>query len=496
MNMSYRDYLHIQTIAVLLITVLWIGPAKSNAQDSQNQELLEKTESKSSNTFYGVPQEFTDDLKERTFTYFWEVVDSTTWQTDDRYPTKNFTSVASTGFALPVYVIGIENEYITREEGTDRVLNVLEWLWNAPTGDAPEGVTGYRGLYYHFLNYETGTRFKDVELSTIDTALLMAGVLTAQSYFDEEDPEEQRIRALADSLYRRVEWDWAMNGNSTMSMGWRPERGFIEAQWTGYNEAMILLILALGSPDHAIPDDSWDVWTSTYDWEDFYGYEHVNFGPLFGHQYSQMFVDFRGIQDEYMREKGIDYFENSRRATLSNRAYCMDNPDGFEGYGENIWGLTASDGPANETRTIGTKSVRFRTYHARGAAKGYIEDDGTIVPTAAGGSIPFAPEKTLQALYTMKQKYGDQLYSEYGFRDAFNLTYQEGGWFNDDYIGIDQGPIIIQLENLQSELIWNLLKENQYIQKGLEKAGFTGGWLDEKGELIKEESYEEVYEPM
>ncbi len=145
--------------------------------------------------------------------------------------------------------------------------------------------------------------------------------------------------------------------------------------------------------------------------------------------------------------------------------------------------MTASDGTANETREIGSQSIRFRTYHARGAAEGYIEDDGTIVPTAAGGSIPFAPEKTLKALYTMKQKYGDQLYSEYGFRDAFNLTYKEGGWFNPDYIGIDQGPIIIQLENLQTELIWNVLKENKYIKKGLEKAGFTGGWLEETDEF-------------
>lgn len=441
----------------------------------------------SAKTFYGVPVQFVEDLKERTFTYFWEVVDSTTWQSDDRYPTKNFTSIAATGFALPVYIIGIENDYITRNEGTRRVLNVLEWLWNAPMGGDEAGVSGYRGFYYHFHNYTTGTRFKDVELSTIDTALLMAGVLTAQSYFDGQNPDEIKIRQLADSLYRRVEWDWAMNENETMSMGWRPERGFIEAQWRGYNEAMVLLILALGSPDYTIPEDSWDVWTSTYNWEDFYGYQHVNFGPLFGHQYSQMFVDFREIQDDYMRERGIDYFENSRRATLSNRAYCIDNPGNFAGYGENIWGLTASDGPANETREIGSRSVRFRTYHARGAAAGYIQDDGTIVPTAAGGSIPFSPEETLKALYTMKEKFGDQLYAEYGFKDAFNLTYQEEGWFNPDYIGIDQGPILIQLENLQTELIWRILRENKYIKKGLKKAGFAGGWLDEKKKFKNED---------
>jgi hypothetical protein len=429
--------------------------------------------------YHGVPAQFVEELKERTFTYFWDVVDTTTWQTDDRYPTKNFTSIAATGFALPAYIIGIQNDFITREEGSERVLNVLEWMWESPQGEAAEGVAGYRGFYYHFLNYETGTRFRQVELSTIDTALLMAGVLTAQSYFDGSNQTEEKIRVLSDELYKRVEWNWAMDGKQTMSMGWYPETGFIESQWEGYDESMILMILALGSPEHAIHEDSWEVWTSTNNWADFYGYEHVNFGPLFGHQYSHMFIDFKGIQDDYIKERGIDYFENSRRATLSNRAYCIDNPRNFKGYGDNIWGLTASDGPANETKKIGNQTIQFSTYFARGAADGYIVDDGTIVPTAAGGSIPFAPEETLSALYTMKEKFGDQLYTEYGFLDSFNLTYKEGGWFNPDYIGIDQGPILIQLENLESGLIWDILKKNEYIRDGLKKAGFTGGWLEE-----------------
>lgn len=428
--------------------------------------------------FYGVPLEFKNELKLRTFNYFWDIVDEPTWQVDDRYPGRNFTSIAATGFAIPSHIIGIHNGYISREDGAERVLNTLEWLWNAPQGPEPSGTTGYKGLFYHFLNYDTGTRFQQVELSTIDTGLLMAGILTAQSYFDAPDQVEERIRALADSLYLRVDWNWAMNGKETMSMGWHPEKGFIEAQWTGYNEAMILLILAMGSPTHPIPDRSWKVWTETYTWSDFYGYEHVNFGPLFGHQYSQMFIDFRGISDEYMTGKGFDYFENSRRATLSNRAYCIANPKGFKGYDEHIWGLTASDGPANITKTIDGKSIPFRTYTARGAASDYLNDDGTIVPTAAGGSIPFAPEETLGALYAMKTRFGDKLYTEYGFLDAFNLTFEEGGWFNQDYIGIDQGPIIIQLENLESELIWDIMKKNKYVIQGLKKAGFKGGWLE------------------
>lgn len=430
-------------------------------------------------TNHGVPVSFIDDLKLRTFTYFWEVYDTLTWQTDDRYPTRSFTSIAATGFALPSYITGIHNGYISREQGAERVYKVLDWLWESPQGSEPSSVSGYRGFYYHFLNYGTGTRYKRVELSTIDTALLMAGILTAQSYFDGDSDQEKHIRDLADKLYRRVEWNWAMDNNPTMSMGWYPESGFIETQWRGYDESMILLILALGSPDHPVPDEAWSTWTSTNEWADFYGFEHVNFGPLFGHQYSHMFIDFRQIQDDYLRSRGVDYFENSRRGTLANRAYCIDNPNGFKGYSENIWGLSACDGPAYEKRIINGETVQFRTYSARGAASDYIEDDGTITPTAAGGSIPFAPEETLAALYEMKNLFGDDIYSSYGFLDSFNLTYDEEGWFNTDHIAINQGPILIQLENHQTGLIWDILKTNPYIRKGLLKAGFTGGWLDE-----------------
>lgn len=431
---------------------------------------------------------FLEDLKKRTFNFFWELADSSTWQIPDRHPTVRFSSIAATGFGLPTYLIGIENDYITREQGAERVLNTFNWLWNSKQGPDSAGVTGYRGFYYHFLNYGSGTRYRNVELSTIDTGLLMAGILTCQSYFDMDNATETRIRQLADSLYLRAEWDWAMENRKTMSMGWRPERGFIEARWTGYNEAMILIIMAMGSPTHPISDDSWEAWCNTYKWRDFKGYKHLNFTPLFGHQYSHMFIDFRGIYDPYMQERGIDYFENSRRATLSNRSYCMDNPRRFEGYGENIWGLTACDGPARDTRVIHGDSIDFWTYRARGASAIRIVDDGTIAPTAAGGSIPFAPGECISALMTMKEKFGDRLYQEYGFKDAFNLTYtfgegMENGWFDIDYIGIDQGPIIIQLENYQTELIWNTIKKNKYIINGLKKAGFTGGWLDQNNKI-------------
>jgi hypothetical protein len=452
-------------LLILFISVLVLVSASCQDKKTKTSSATDK-------------EEFIEDLKSRTFNYFWEVVDTVNFQTDDRHPSKVFTSIAATGFALPSYIIGIENNYISREEGAERVRKALMWLWNSKQGPEESGTTGYKGIYYHFLNYGSGTRYKNVELSTIDSGLLFAGILVCQSYFDADNEIESEIRQLADSLYLRADWNWAMNGNPTMSMGWKPESGFIESSWDGYNEAMILLIMAMGSPTHPIPDDSWENWVSTYDWKNYYGYEHVNFGPLFGHQYSHMFIDFRGIQDAYMKDKGIDYFENSRRATLANRAYCIDNPKKFEGYNENIWGLTACDGPANEVRIWKEKEIQFKTYHARGAASGYEEDDGTITPTAAGGSIPFTPEESLNALYTMKKTFGDKLYQEYGFKDAFNLSYTKEGWFNEDYIGIDQGPILIMLENHQTGLIWDLMKKNPYIIKGLQKAGFTGGWLE------------------
>lgn len=426
---------------------------------------------------------FLNDLKKRTFLYFWELADKPTGQIPDRFPSHNFTSIAATGFGLAGYLVGIENHYITREDGAERVLRALNWLWQSRQGPENSGITGFKGFYYHFLNYGDGTRYRDVELSTIDTGLLMSGILACQSYFDQDNESEKQIREMADSLFLRVEWDWAMNGQECMSMGWFPDRGFLDAQWTGYNEAMILILMALGSPTHPIHDSAWNSWCKKYQWAEFYGQEHVNFAPLFGHQYSHMFVDFRGIQDKYMKEKGIDYFENSKRATISNRAYCIDNPRGFKGYSEDIWGLTACDGPGGGKQTFGLNTVEFWDYRARGASIIEIVDDGTIAPTAAGGSVPFAPEICIDALIAMKNKFGDKLYQEYGFKDAFNLSVQlsdksDPGWFDKDYIGIDQGPILIQMENYQTGLIWETMKKNKYILNGLRKAGFTGGWLE------------------
>lgn len=423
---------------------------------------------------------FLDSLSKHTFNFFWETADSNTAQVPDRWPTPSFSSIAATGFGITSYLIGAERGYITREQAAERVLKTISFLHQRPKGDSTSGVVGYKGFFYHFIDMKTGHRYRNVELSTIDTGLLMAGILSAQSYFDGEHETEKQIRAIADSLYLAIEWDWAMNNGQTMTMGWHPEKGFIESRWKGYNEAMILYVLALGSPTHTIPAESWTAWTSTYQWANYYGQEHVNFGPLFGHQYSQMYIDFRGIYDPYMKDKGIDYFENSKRATYANRAYCMANPGHYTGYSSNVWGLTACDGPGNSTKA--NPNVSFMGYHARGAAQYYNDDDGTITPTAAGGSMAFAPEICIPALQAMYEQYGDKIYTRYGFVDAFNLSIKNTdgstGWIDTDHLGIDQGPILIQAENYRSELVWNLMKKNPYIINGLKKAGFSGGWLD------------------
>lgn len=437
-----------------------------------------------------------DELEKRTFNFFWETVDANA-QTPDRWPTVAFSSIAATGFGLSANLVGVERGYVTREQAAERTLQTLSFLKNLPQGDAATGMGGHRGFFYHFLDHQKGQRFKDVELSTIDTGLLMAGVLSAQTYFDGENTTETAIREVAQLLFERVEWDWMLNSNYRLSMGWKPESGFLSAEWAGYNEAMILYFLALGSPTHKLPARSWDAWTDTYYFDEFMGREHLNFGPLFGHQYSHVWIDFRGITDEYMAKKGFDYFENSRRATLSNRDFCKDPRSAkgrFPYYSENIWGLTACDGPMDYFHKASSRAKpcdtyrMFHGYNARGAASDYIggywdTDDGTIAPTAAGGSIPFAPKECLAALETMWTTYGDSLVGRYGFKDAFNLKFTAcgqlpGGWFGMDYLGIDQGPILLMLENYRSGFLWKLMKRNENIVRGMKRAGFRGGWLD------------------
>lgn len=436
------------------------------------------------------------DLEQRTFRFFWETANPANGLSPDRWPgSAPMASVASVGFALTAYVIGLAQGLVTRGQVIERVLNTLRFFRHAPQGPEASGSTGHRGFFYHFLHMETGARFNaNVELSTIDTALLLAGMLHVQSHFNGAAAEEAEIRRLVDEIYQRVDWRWAQVRPGFICMGWSPENGFDRfIDYTGYDEAMVLMLLAMASPTHPADASTWQAFTRTYHrtWGTYLGYEHLGGGPLFWHQYSHVWVDFRGLQDDYMRSRGLDYFENSRRATLSQRAYAQRNPEGWKDYGENMWGLTACDGPGElRVPDHAGRMRQFYDYRARGVGLNYHADDGTIAPTAGLASLPFAPEVVLPLLRELRGRYGDTVYGRYGFLDAFNPSFTATGqrlsngrvvpgfgWVDTDYLGIDQGPILAMIANHRNGLVWQTMKNNPHLRRGLERAGFRGGWL-------------------
>jgi hypothetical protein len=387
---------------------------------------------------------------------------------------------------LTAYPVGVERGYVTREQARERVLKTLRFFRNAPQGSEATGMAGHNGFFYRYLDMKTGQRVGDIELSTVDTALLLGGILFAKGYFDR--PDEVEIRELADRIYAKVDWTWSQTRPPTIALGWSPEEGHLPYDWVAYSEGMLVYILALGSPTHAVQPDAWAGWAAGLPkhWGVEEGRELVRFPPLFGHQYSHLWVDFRGIRDDFMRGKGIDYFENSRRAVLAQRDYAIRNPMQWTGYGERLWGLTACDGPADVKLNVAGKAREFRTYAARGPGQ---FDDGTIAPTAVGGSVPFAPQQCIDTMMAMKADHGDLLYRQYGYIDALNLSvpsdvdFKHGaftpgrGWYDGDYLGIDQGPILAMIENHRSGLVWDVMRRDPHIRRGLTRAGFTGGWL-------------------
>jgi hypothetical protein len=387
-------------------------------------------------------------------------------------------SIAATGLALTSYPIAVERAFIPRDEAVDRVLATLRFLWQSPQGPEP-AATGHKGFYYHFLDMNTGARARGSELSTVDSALLLAGVLVAAQYFDRAIPGETEIRDLATRLYERADWQWVQNGGATVTHGWTPERGFLPYRWEGYDEALILYVLGLGSPTHPLGPESYEAWCSTYEWKTAYDIEYLYAGPLFTHQLSHVWLDFRGIQDAYMRARGIDYFENTRRATLVQQQYAIHNPNGFAGYGEFCWGITASDGPGDATVRINGVERRFYDYLERGVP--YGPDDGTLAPWGVVASLPFAPDIVLK---TMEYIAGLRLHEDhpYGLRATFNVTFPAkrgdgDGWVSPWHFGINVGPIVTMVENHRSGLIWRLMRECPFVAAGLRRAGFTNGWL-------------------
>ena len=418
-------------------------------------------------------------LQERTFGYFTRERNAATGLVNDSTRPESPASIAASGFACACYAVAADHGFMSRDEAAASVVQALRFLWEAEQSEALDA-SGHRGFFYHFLDPRTGRRVWQSELSTVDSAILFAGALAAAGYFDGPSDTEREVRQLADSLYRRADWGW-MVPRKAIVHGWRPERGFLPYDWLGYNESLFVYILALGSPTFAPDPSVYATWTSTYKWRSLLGHEHLYAGPLFTHQLSHVWIDFRGIQDEFMRTRRIDYFDNSRRATLVQQEYAARNPRTFKGYEPDAWGITASDGPGPFAGAIRRGRRRFYGYRARGAPFG--PDDGTLAPWALVASLPFAPERVIPAMRRLDEAY-PELTGRYGYQSSFNPTFGgagPAGWVCAWHYAIDQGPVVLMVENYLSGLIWRALRKSPYIRNGLRRAGFRGGWLETDG---------------
>jgi len=382
-----------------------------------------------------------DAMQRRCFRYFQEQVDPDTGLIADRAPAdgsgrNDIASIAATGFGLTAVCIADERGWIAHDAAYRRALTSLRFLW--------QKMPQVHGYFYHFVNIHTGERVWKCEVSTIDTALLMAGVLTARQQF-----KGTQVEVLARKLYERVEWSWMLNGHETLRMGWRPERGFSDAAWDDYNEHMILELLGLGSPTHPLAPGTWHAWRR----QPVIEYEGMTFlacPPLFTHQFSHAWVDFRGKRDDY-----ADYWRNSVLATKAHRLMCIKLGAKFPDYSEKLWGITASDSQ--------------KGYTAWGGPPETGNIDGTVVPCAAAGSIAFLPAQCIETLEHMKRTYRGRIWKRYGFVDAFN---PRTGWVDSDVIGIDKGITLLMIENHRSGFVWKRFMANPEIQRAMEVAGF------------------------
>ncbi|MEO6590662.1 MAG: glucoamylase family protein, partial [Pyrinomonadaceae bacterium] len=394
---------------------------------------------------------FLDDLQKKTFDFFWENSNPKNGLTLDRtgadgtrksstHPSYNIASSASTGFALSSYCVGATRGWVSPEQAKERTRNTLDFFANKAFNK--------NGWFYHWMDYETGERRWTSEISSIDTALLMGGVLTVKQCF----ADNKEIVNLADLIYKRIDFQWMLNGDPyLLSHGWRPENGFIANRWRDYSEDKMLYLLAIGSPTHPIPPQAWNAWERT--WKEYGGYRYLAaVSPLFIHQFSHAYVDFRGRREH--RPPYVDYFENSVKATRAQQKFFVEvlSKD-FPKYSATIWGLTASDSE--------------KGYIAWGAPPREPAIDGTVVPCAPAGSLMFAPDITLPTLKAMKDQYGDRVYKKYGFVDAFNPN---GKWTDSDVIGIDLGITVASIENLRSGKIWYWFMQNDEIRRGLKRA--------------------------
>ena len=393
---------------------------------------------------------FLEDLSRRTFTYFIDQADANTGLVLDRARSdgsphdethRNTASIAATGFGLTALCIAAERGWIARRESRARVHAALTFF--------AERAVNEHGWFYHWMDYKTGARQWNSEISSIDSALLLAGILTARQCFS-EDPE---IVRLATKIYNRVDFRWMLNGDPLLlSHGWKPEIGFLRPRWDTFSEDTILYLLAIGSPTHSISPRSWyALWRDRYRYEGFSYFTSIGV-PLFMHQYAHAWVDFRSRRE--VKNDRIDYFENSINATLAHRAFCLNLAREFPAFGPNMWGITASDS--------------VKGYVVWGGPPADPQIDGTLVPSAAAGSLMFTPRLSLAVLKTMREKFGDRIYGRYGFIDAFN---PERGWVDSDVIGINLGITLLSTENARTENVWRWFMRNHEITRAMRLIG-------------------------
>jgi hypothetical protein len=386
---------------------------------------------------------FLDDLERQGCLFFWEQASPRTGQvldrarnnlTGERDP-RRMASIACTGFGLTALCIADHRGYLPHEQVVERVRTTLEWHLNS----FPE----VHGFFYHFTDIKTGVRVRGVELSSIDTSLLLCGVLMARAYFD-----DAKIKSLAQQIYERVDWPWMLNGGKAFSMGWHPESGFLKNRWDHYCELMMIVLLGIGSPTHPVTPDCWNGFTRPVIHYNGFSYISGN-DPLFTHQYSQGWFDFRGKHDAY-----ADYFANSVTATRAHKAFCLDHPKWFN---EDYWGVTASDYAGGYTAWGGPPAI------------GPL--DGTVAPSAAAGSLAFLPADCIAVLRAMRSKWGKQAWGRFGFVDAFHPA---ANWYDADVLGIDQGISVLMAENLRSGLVWTTFMRNPECVNAMRLAGFHG----------------------
>jgi len=438
------ERIRISASAVLLFVFAVFNPLLSSAF------VVQRWVPSATERFSTGDEKFLEDLQYKSFEYFWQQANPHTGLVPDRARMdgsaldsnhQDVASIAATGFGLTALCIGADRNWISPSEGRERTRNTLLFFANEAMHQ--------HGWFYHWLDAKTGSRRWNSEVSSIDTALLLAGVLTVRQYF----ADDREITQLATRIYRRVDFHWMLNGDPRLlSHGWKPETGFLKPRWDTYSEDTILYLLAIGSPTHPISPSSWQaLWRDRYRYQG-YSYFTTIGVPLFMHQYAHAWVDYRDRRET--RGDRIDYFENSVNATLAHRAFCMNLAHDFPAYGPNIWGVTASDSA--------------RGYLAWGGPPRDPAIDGTVVPSAAGGSLMFTPEIALAALRSMREKYGERVYGKYGFVDAFNPG---TSWVDTDVIGINAGIILLSAENARSGNVWKWFMRNVEIPRAMQAVG-------------------------